>query len=317
MKELKIAILGSGSHIAKGLINNFLRAGGFSLHLHTRSSDRVRNFLHSIEIKKGMCYEIHEGYEDLEKGSYDVVINCVGAGTLKKMRGDYTTYFTLTEEYDNLAINYLREIRPAALYISFSSGAVYGRSHSEPVNENSVNRIKVNCVTPEDYYSIVRLNAEAKHRAFHNLNIVDLRIFSYFSRFMDLNDGYFITDVMDSILKNKTLVTDNVNIVRDYLHPQDLFSMVMNCIALRKLNRAFDVVSSKPVEKREILDYFASEYGLKYEIGICQGKSATGLKSIYCSASATISDIGYVPQFSSMHTIQSEAKYILPVRLKG
>ena len=117
---------------------------------------------------------------------------------------------------------------------------------------------------PEDYYGIVRINAEAKHRAHRNLRIIDLRIFSYFSRYINLTDGYFITDVMEAILDNKVLVTDSTNIVRDYLHPEDLFSMIVKCVHAGKINQAIDVSSSRPVAKQEILDYFTSEYGLKY-----------------------------------------------------
>ena len=130
--------------------------------------------------------------------------------------------------------------------------------------EGSVNRLQVNHVIPEDYYGIVRINAEAKHRAHCNLRIIDLRIFSYFSRYINLTDGYFITDVMEAILSNKVLVTNSTNIVRDYLHPEDLFAMVVKCIHAGKINQAYDVNSSCPVAKQEILDYFASEYGLKY-----------------------------------------------------
>jgi len=311
MKQPKIAIFGSTSHIAKGLINNFIQGGEFSLHLYTRSPDKVRSFLGAIGKSTEKDCVIHEGYKNFIKSSYDVVINCVGVGTLK-LRGNYTDYFTVTEEYDNLAIGYLCNSCPDALYISFSSGAVYGREFSAPVEENTMNSIRVNHVATEDYYAIVRLNSEAKHRAFNGLRIVDLRVFSYFSRFIDLTDGYFITEVLDCILNKKVLATNNMNIVRDYVHPEDLFSIIRKCMDVGKINEAFDVTSSKPVEKREILDYFSLEYGLKYEIGRSLSHvSPTGLKNIYCSNYNNVACIGYKPAFSSMDTIKEESKYII------
>jgi hypothetical protein len=79
-----------------------------------------------------------------------------------------------------------------------------------------------------------------------------------------------------------------------------------------KINEAFDVTSSKPVEKREILDYFSLEYGLKYEIGRSLSHvSPTGLKNIYCSNYNNVACIGYKPAFSSMDTIKEESKYII------
>jgi nucleoside-diphosphate-sugar epimerase len=309
---MNIAIMGATSHIAKGLIDRFLQSGKDHIYLFVRSADKIKNFLSTIATSENDNYTICTNYQDFFSFSYDVIINCIGVGTLNKHRGNYTLYFMVTEEYDNLAIQYIDEKCQNALYISFSSGAVYGREHSAPVEEHSVNNVKVNQIAPQDYYAIVRLNAETKHRAFNRLNIIDLRVFSYFSRFIDLSDGYFITDVLNCILKKQILVTDNVNMVRDYLHPDDLFSMINKCLNKGKINAAFDVVSSKPVEKNDILEYFAKVYGLKYEIGRPFGKySATGNKRNYCSNYNAVSKIGYKPQYSSMGAIKQEAKYIL------
>ncbi|MGA2405049.1 MAG: NAD-dependent epimerase/dehydratase family protein [Syntrophobacteraceae bacterium] len=312
MNRTTIAILGATSHIAKGLIYNFAICGEFNLHLYTRSAQSVLTFINSIGTTPGEACVIHEGYDQFSKHPYDVIINCVGAGTANILQGDFTVYFTLTEEYDNLAITYLLNRCHEALYLSFSSGAVYGREHSAPVVEDSVNPVKVNFIEPEDYYSIVRLNAEAKHRAYKHLKIVDLRLFSYFSRFIDLQDGYFITDLMNSMLKNEVLVTDSTNMIRDYLHPKDLFAMVIECIKAGHINTAFDVISAKPVEKYDILDYFSSQYGLKYEtVQSRVNLSATGSKNVYCSKCRSAARIGYTPEFSSMDTIVHEAQHIL------
>jgi nucleoside-diphosphate-sugar epimerase len=309
---MNIAIMGATSHIAKGLIDRFLHKGDDHLYLFGRTADKIQHFLNAIGRSGNSNYTICTDYHVFESFSYDVIINCVGVGTLNKHRGDYPAYFMVTEEYDNLAIGYLYQKSPNALYISFSSGAVYGREHSAPVEEHSVNHVKVNQIEPQDYYSIVRLNAEAKHRAFHWLNIIDLRVFSYFSRFIDLADGYFITEVLNCILGKKVLVTDNVNMVRDYLHPDDLYSMIHRCLDAGKINAAFDVMSSKPIEKQEILHYFSSIYGLKHETSQSLGKSsATGSKRIYCSTYHAATRIGYHPQFSSLDTIKHEAEHIL------
>ena len=315
MKKTKIAIIGSSSHIAKGLISNFLQSGEFSLHLYTRHPDKVINFLNSLrEFGKGDCI-VYKNYRYLGRHAYNAVINCVGVGTLNKLKGDYTKYFTVTEEYDDLIISYVRDSCPNALYISFSSGAVYGRGFHAPVNENTVNNIRVNHVAPEDYYGIIRLNSEAKHRSFKHLKIVDLRLFSYFSRYIDLTDGYFISEIMNCILKKKILTTDSVNIVRDYVHPKDLYSIVRKCLNANRINTVFDVTSSKPVTKKDILDYFSSEYGLKYKIGRGLSHiSATGAKNNYYSKYTNAKKIGYKPLFSSVDTIKQESKHILESR---
>ncbi|MDB4264749.1 NAD(P)-dependent oxidoreductase [bacterium] len=308
---MNIAILGATSHIAKSLIFNFFRKEDVHLELYSRSLSKLLDFLGSIKKTSSDAY-LHEGYSDFFENFHDVVINCVGVGTQNKLKGNYSLYFTVTEEYDNLVLDYLRKKNPYALYISFSSGAVYGREHTAPVEEHSLNHVKVNHVSTEDYYAIARLNAEAKHRSYCNLKIIDLRLFSYFSRFIDLNDGYLITEVVNSILNKKVLITDNVNIVRDYLNPKDLFSIIRKCMNAGKINGAFDVTSSKAVEKWEILDLFSSKYGLKYEVGkTLSHASPTGTKNIYCSEYNSATTIGYTPEFSSIDTMEQEAKYIL------
>jgi nucleoside-diphosphate-sugar epimerase len=305
--------MGATSHIAKGLIDRFLLRGDDQLYLFTRSADKLQHFLSSIGRNNDGNYSIYRDYQDFASFPYDVIINCVGVETRNKHNCDFTRYFNVTEEYDRVAIGYLLNRNPGALYISFSSGAVYGRGFSMPAEESSVNRLSVNQIIPEDYYGIARINAEAKHRAYCNLRIIDLRIFSYFSRYINLADGYFITDVMQAILHNKVLATDNNNIVRDYLHPDDLFAMIVKCIHAGKINQAFDVNSSRPAPKQEILDYFASAYGLRYQKRFfSENASATGAKSNYYSSCTRASQIGYIPKFASLDALKNEAKYLLP-----
>ena len=64
--------------------------------------------------------------------------------------------------------------------------------------------------------------------------------------------------------------------------------------------------------KREILEYFQSEYGLKYESRhFSQNASATGAKTNYYSTCNRASQIGYTPSYSSMESLKHEAKSIL------
>lgn len=308
MKKIEIAILGANSHIAKGLTSRFLAQGQYDLHLHTTSPEKTKGFLSSL----GKSCEIHVGYEEPMPDSYDVVINCIGVGSAPKLKGRFSNYFTVTEKYDNLCIEYLLNKNSKALYIDFSSGAVYGRTLAASAMKETAISISPNNISSADYYSIARLNSEAKHRSFKDLNIVDLRVFSYFSRYMDIEDGYFVNQIMDCILTNKTLLTDEANIVRDYIHPEDLFSLAIKCIEAGKINAVFDAVSSKPVDKKEILDFFSSEYGLKYETKpAIDCVSSTGFKNIYCSAFNAAASIGYEPKYTALEALKMEAEIIL------
>ena len=305
---MNVAILGANSHIAKGLILHFLTIDNVRLSLFTRSAAQTCVFLNAIGHPA--CV-VREGYQDFLSDNFEVIVNCVGAGTPKKLGHDYSVWFTLTEEYDNLCLAYLRA-HPDTLYVNFSSGAIYGRDGTVPAGEHTVNRIEVNHIHPTDYYTIARLNSEAKHRAHEKLNIVDLRIFAYFSRFADLNSGYFITEAAKCARDKVILKTGAANMVRDYIHPDDLFTLVRKCAEAGRINAAFDAVSAAPVEKFQILDFLKAEYGLQYEVDEMRDYgSPNGEKNIYCSVFNRAAEIGYRPVYDAMTAIEQEAQYIL------
>jgi len=114
------------------------------------------------------------------------------------------------------------------------------------------------------------------------------------------------------ILNKKTFITNDANITRDYIHPKDLFLIIKKCIEIGNLNTAFDVTSAKSVKKREILDYFSENYGLKYKIvPSVENASPTGQKNIYYSKYNKLAQFGYKPALTSMETIKQESRYIL------
>lgn len=318
MVEIKknIAILGANSHIAKGLIENFFAQTGFNMHLFVRNQDRpdLISFLKSIGLKNNRNTKIHFGYGQFFSGNYDAIINCVGVGTKKQGDYDYSDYFIVTEMYDNLAIDYLRHKNAQAIYISFSSGVIYGKDFSKPAAERTANEISVNSIEKSQYYAIARLNAEAKHRSLEEYNIVDLRLFSYFSKFINLRDNYFIAELANCVLRKNIFETDEKNFIRDYLHPLDLFRAVCLCLEKEKINSSFDISSLKPISKKEILDYFSRAYGLKYRLDSRNSPTGgTGLKLRYYSLRKTAKDIGYSAKFTSFQTIKDGMEGLLKI----
>ncbi|MGE5499282.1 MAG: NAD-dependent epimerase/dehydratase family protein [Syntrophothermus sp.] len=315
---MKIAILGATSHIAKGLISRFIIDNEYELFLYSRSFERAENFLKLIDRKDNGNYRILDDYGKFQSLKYDLIINCIGVETRNKHNCDFSRYFSLTEEFDNLVVGYLQKINEDAQYISFSSGAVYGKGFSSPADEDSENCIAVNKIAPEDYYSIVRINAETKHRSLNNLRIIDLRVFSYFSRFINIEDGYFITDVIQSVIKKQTLITDKTNMVRDYIHPEDLFAAVKKCPYSPNGNCAVDLQSLSPVSKQEVLDYFSVHYGLQYKIHeSSQNESATGTKLNYYSVINNAALIDFRPVYRSINSLAHESEILIKNKLYG
>ncbi len=304
----KIAILGATSHIAKGLIYNFVHKNKYKLFLFARSPERVNDFLKLNSLKGNINIA---RFNDFPRKEYDFIINCVGLGTPIKVRDNPSLVFSITEEYDNLILAYLSKFMKSC-YINFSSGAVYGSSFNKAVGDSSLCEISVNNIKPQEYYGIAKINSEAKHRAKGNLNIVDIRVFAYFSRFIDLDAGYFLTDLISSIKQRSEFITNSCDFIRDYLHPSDLFDLVKLIIEKIPFNAVLDAYSQAPVSKFELLDYFSKIFGLKYKIDeklnfVCP----TGEKSVYCPGSRKATGLGYQPKFSSLETVATESKYIL------
>ncbi len=279
---MKIAILGGTSHIAKSLIDNYLRQGRDELYLFVRSRERMEQFL--AQIGQAGKAQIKD-FTELDKDRYAVLINCVGIRVSGETSNHISSIFELTETYDNLVIYYLTK-HPAALYINFSSGAVFGNRFDQPVGDASVAQWSANSIDETAYYGIAKLNSEAKHRSRKDLKIVDLRVFGYFSRFIDPGSKYFLSELVNCVKNKREFVTDEQNMLRDYIHPEDLFSLVGNCIAAGKINAVYDVYSLKPAGKFEIIDHFTQKYGLKVIKKESAGISCiTGQKRQYYSTS--------------------------------
>lgn len=304
----RVAILGATGHIGKGLAYFLGQTNRYELYLFARSRKKLTDFLSTTDCSQ--CYTI-QNFRAFKKSSYDAVINCVGIGVPAKLKQGMASIFRLTETFDNLVLDYLA-MNPNSLYVNFSSGAAYGTDFESCVDEATCSSFDANRVTEADCYGIAKLNSEAKHRALKGCRIVDLRIFGYFSRFIDSNSGYLLTDVLKCIRESKEFVTDSANIVRDYVHPRDLLQLIEKCCALDHLNEAFDVYSKKPATKFEILDYFACEYGLQYVVQEAGAMaSPTGRKDNYFSVNRKAEHIGYTPQFTSMECIAREARFVV------
>ncbi len=140
--------------------------------------------------------------------------------------------FRLTERFDDLVFDRLRE-NPSTLYVNCSSGAVYGTDFRKPATGRTRLQVDVNALTPDTHYGIAKLNAEAKHRALGGLSIVDLRIFGYFTRHIAPDARFLLAEAVTCLRGGKTMTTGPEDIVRDYVHPDDLLALLGKCMAGR------------------------------------------------------------------------------------
>jgi nucleoside-diphosphate-sugar epimerase len=220
--------------------------------------------------------------------------------------------FDVTLKYDELALCYLRQ-HPECRYIFLSSGAVYGSSFDVPADENAKATLAINDFKPHDYYLIAKLHAECRHRSLPFLQIIDLRIFNYFSQSSDIEARFLITDILRSIRLGKLFQTSQENIIRDYIGPKDFSQIIKRVLTGPSHNVAVDCFTQKPVDKISLLERMRTDIGLQYSIVRHDtGLSVTGRKLNYYSKSRKATDLfGYVPESGSLDLIMEQSRLLL------
>jgi hypothetical protein len=155
-------------------------------------------------------------------------------------------------------------------------------------------------------YTRAKINAEKRHRAQADLNILDIRVFGYVSRFIDLDCGLFIADVTRALVRGEELLTDSADMVRDYGCPSELAQLIACCVE-HGGNAAVDLYSRAPIGKFDLLDRLSADFGLRYAIRSGAGApSSTGPKPQYYPTDRKAADYGYVPRFSSLEAVMYE-----------
>jgi len=297
---MKISILGARGQIARSLISLYLERGKWSdLKLYSRSPENLAAEMQGVKVYPS---------DDFINHDHEIIINCIGISNLKGSKNLGTDIFKIHETWDNLILEYL-ERNEKALYISMSSGAVYGKNFQNPVSESSCFLNGIKEILSTDYYAVSKLNSEAKHRSFEKLSIVDLRIFSYISKYIDLDSNFLASEIITAIKNKQTFVTDDENIVRDYLHPEDMKQIIDLVIKRWRevgfINDAYNTYSKKPITKLDMLKSIAEKFDLQYEIKkeTQVESSSTGFKMNYYTADKKLQKIGYKPCYSSLDAI--------------
>jgi nucleoside-diphosphate-sugar epimerase len=278
---MRIAILGATSQIARDLIVSFSAAEDKHLHLFARRPDEVTKWLASVGLSGR--YPVDD-FSEFSKQEFDAVINFVGVGNPAQAVAMGNSIFEVTLCYDELVLNYLKT-HPACRYLFLSSGAAYGSGFSEPANRDTVATVAINNLAPHEWYGVAKLHAECRHRAHPELQIIDIRVFNYFSCTQDIDARFLITDMLRAIRDKTVLQTSSDYIVRDFLHPSDFY---------------------------KLLAAMQEKFGLRYEItAVTAGVNATGSKPHYYSLNTRAADFGYQPVLTSLEGILTEAAAML------
>jgi nucleoside-diphosphate-sugar epimerase len=292
MAPAPIAILGASSQIARDFAERFYPRNSAELHLFGRTA-------------------VLRPYSQFGLDKYSAILNFVGVGDPARAKEMGAAIFSVTREFDSLALDYVRQ-NPGTRYIFLSSGAVYGHGFSVSVTADSLAHIPVNALQPQDYYGAAKLYAEVLHRSCAE-SIFDIRVFNYISRSMDLSSRFLISDMINAAREGSVFKTSDRPLVRDFLHPTDFCQLVERCLAAPPgANMALDCYSQEPISKEALVHLMATEFGMRYEITAADDiVNATGDKPNYFSRNRRAAALGYTPAYSSHSAIREEVAAIL------
>ena len=306
---IQIAILGASSEIAKDLIRSFSGNPHFQLTLFARREQAVTEWLSSIGLSKQFMVKSFDAFDHNQH--FDVLLNFVGVGNPAKAVAMGASILDATLQYDTMVLQYLQQ-HPSARYIFLSSGAAYGSSFNEPVNQNTSAIIPINHLQPQDWYGVSKLHAECRHRALPQLAIVDIRVFNYFSHTQDMSARFLITDIVRAIRDKTVLITSEGYIKRDFLNPVDFYQLVTKIIAANPANAAVDCFTLGPLDKQGLLLAMQEQFGLKFEISNSASLvNATGGKPFYYSMNRRAEEFGYHPTLTSLEGVSKEVEIYL------
>lgn len=308
---MRVAILGATSQIAKDLVGSFAAQSGQELVLYARRPDVVAQWLTRVGLAGRYAVADFSAFGPNQH--FDTILNFVGVGDPARAAAMGATIFDATLKYDELALDYVRQ-HPDCRYLFLSSGAAYGSSFDEPVDENTKAVVPINNLKPQDWYGVAKLHAECRHRALAHLPIVDIRVFNYFSHTQDMEARFLMTDIVRAIRTNTVLKTSAADMVRDYLHPSDFFGLVSAILALPATNAAVDCYSKAPIDKNTLLNILQAKFGLKFDVvQTVAGVNATGSKPKYYSLNKRADDFSYQPGLTSLEGIVKEMSIIFNI----
>ncbi|NOT14836.1 MAG: NAD-dependent epimerase/dehydratase family protein [Methylotenera sp.] len=305
---MKIAILGATSQIAKDLIVSFATEEDKHLHLFARRPEEVVTWLQRVGLSDR--YLVSD-FTVFGKQDFDAVINFVGVGNPAQAVAIGNAIFDITLRFDEMVLGYL-QTHPTCRYLFLSSGAAYGSNFNEPATCDTSAVVPINNLAAHEWYGVAKLHAECRHRAQPELNIVDIRVFNYFSHTQDIEARFLITDILRAIRDNTVLKTSPDYIVRDYLHPLDFHQLVCAILSAPAANVVVDCYSQAPIDKFNLLAVMQEQFGLRYEITEENiTVNATGGKPHYYSLNRRAGDFGYLPTLTSLGGVLQEANAVL------
>jgi nucleoside-diphosphate-sugar epimerase len=306
--SISIAILGASGQIGRGLAIALAVGPWAVLRLYARQATAFERDARALGLLNPRV-SVHS-LESFERERHDVVINAAGAGSRTRQLALGAQQAHDTEALDQRVLSYLERFRDST-YVYLSTGAVYGFEREWPIPENASFRASPRDSDTLDMYPLAKLAAEARHRSMRSAHIYDIRIFGYFSRFITLDDGFFLSEVARSLVRGTPLRTSAQDMVRDYIDQTELAALIRRLLRSQPPNGTFDIHSAAPVGKHELLEALTTEFGLRVEYEGGRQPAPPLAKPAVPSACRRAAGVGHKPLRSSKEIVLSEMRALL------
>jgi nucleoside-diphosphate-sugar epimerase len=299
---MKIAILGATSEIAKDLILSF---EGADLHLFARNKLALDHWM----VENNKRYPTRFLSDFSRHHEFDAIINFIGAGSPERIQQMGSNISYVTGFYDLMVLDYLEQHKDCQ-YIFISSGAVFGDNFDTPASAQKMSSFPINDIQPHHYYGVAKAQAEYRHRL-SDRNIIDLRVFSYYSSTMNPDHQFMVSQMVQAVMRNETFRADKNRLSRDYMGPKDFYQMIQVLLKNNNINQAVDCYSRAPVTKEKLLEGMSQRYGMKYVVSAGSPHHPATVKPCYYSTNTAAYTLGYRPTLTSLETIFEEADKLL------
>jgi nucleoside-diphosphate-sugar epimerase len=306
----KIAILGASGHIGASLAAELYGRTGLTVDLYSRRPSHTRNIAAAHEVRATLA---HRPLSELDLTGCDVVVNAIGLSAPDKLQAVGAGILKLTidwEERIKAALSTAHEAHES-LYVFLSSGAVYGRLTAGGAHDRSVTSFAVNHVDMATAYSRAKFTAETLHRTWRHRRLLDVRVFGYSSTLIDLQQKMFLPELYYALLNDSTFSTSGHDMVRDYVGPRELLSLIEGAHERSNVNAAVDIFSLAPANKFAIIDAM-KPLGLKVEVS---GEVAIEPTRVnYFTSFKRAEEFGYRPSRSAIEVVVDVAQRLLAAK---
>jgi len=241
---MKILFIGGNSHIAKSILAENLFNEIFII---SRNKIKITKFCYSNKVSTKITFL---DFKSFKNEKFDLIVNFASPGYPDDINSSKKNIIKFTKDINSRVIKYLL-LNKKTKYIFISSGIV--------------NKI----ITKKDkqyFYYKSKLNIEKNNLSQKGLRIYNLRIYSYISKFIDLNKNFFLSLIINSIKKNKKIKIYNNDFTRDFIGPKEVISFIKYILKNNLKKCSIDISSNKFVTKKDLLKFFEKNYYLKYDL---------------------------------------------------